>query len=295
MAVSEFRAGLFRPQVTPLSLGLAAIALGLLALYLPTIVDLAHTLWATDEQAHGPVILLVALYLIWTKRSGLHTAVHHPASVLGWSMFGIGLIFYILGRAQSVMLFEIGSLIWVLCGLVLALRGLALLRHWWFPLLFLIFMLPLPGPVVDAVTLPMKMAVSYVVESLLYALGYPIARTGVILHIGHYKLLIADACAGLQTLFTLEAMGLLYLSLVPHKSVARNFLLAILIVPISFLANVLRVIILTLVTYHFGDEAGQGFLHGFAGMVLFISALVLTVGADSLLRWLMRSGRKDHA
>ena len=60
--------------------------------------------------------------------------------------------------------------------------------------------------------------------------------------------------------------------------------LAILIVPISFTANVIRVMSLSLITYHFGDEAGQGFLHGFAGMVLFLSALLLIIGFDTLLQ-----------
>jgi exosortase/archaeosortase family protein len=57
-----------------------------------------------------------------------------------------------------------------------------------------------------------------------------------------------------------------------------------LIVPISFTANVIRVMTLTLITYHFGDEAGQGFLHGFAGMVLFLSALLLIIGFDTALQ-----------
>jgi len=59
-------------------------------------------------------------------------------------------------------------------------------------------------------------------------------------------------------------------------------------VPISFTANVIRVIVLTLITYYFGDAAGQGFLHGFAGMVLFVSALVLIIGIDSLLMAIVR-------
>jgi exosortase B len=148
----------------------------------------------------------------------------------------------------------------------------------------MLFMIPLPGPIVDFLTMPMKMAVSYVAENLLFWADYPIARTGVILQIGQYKLLVADACAGLHTLFTLEALGLLYLNIIRHDSVLRNIALAILIVPISFTANVIRVIVLTLITYHFGDEAGQGFLHGFAGMVLFLSALLLIIGVDSLLQ-----------
>jgi exosortase B len=156
----------------------------------------------------------------------------------------------------------------------------------------MLFMIPLPGPLVDAVTMPMKMAVSYVAEQVLYGIGYPIARQGVILQIGQYKLLVADACAGLHTLFTLEALGLLYLNIVRHNSAIRNIALAIFIVPISFTANVIRVMTLTLVTYHFGDAAGQGFLHGFAGMVLFLSALLLIIGVDSLLQAFVKNRNK---
>jgi exosortase/archaeosortase family protein len=58
------------------------------------------------------------------------------------------------------------------------------------------------------------------------------------------------------------------------------------VIPIAFIANVIRVIILVLVTYYLGDEAGQGFVHGFAGMVLFAVALTLMLATDKLLgRW----------
>ena len=82
-------------------------------------------------------------------------------------------------------------------------------------------------------------------------------------------------------------MGLLYLNLVSHSSALRTTLLAILIVPIAFAANVIRVIILVLVTFYFGDEAGQGFIHGFAGIVLFTSALALTIFVDHIIRALI--------
>ena len=116
-----------------------------------------------------------------------------------------------------------------------------------------------------------------------------------ILTVGPYQLLVADACAGLNSLFTLEALGLLYLNLMNYTSAWRGVTLAILIVPISFAANVVRVIILVLVTYHFGDEAGQGFVHGFAGMVLFVVALTLILFTDSLLGLFMQGERKREA
>ena len=118
---------------------------------------------------------------------------------------------------------------------------------------------------------------------LLSAVGYPVGLSGVVITIGQYQLLVNEACAGLQTMFTLEAMGLLYASLMNHSSTLRNALLALLVVPIAFCANVVRVIVLVLVTYHLGDAAGQGFLHGFAGMVLFLVALALVMATDGLL------------
>ena len=260
------------------------IFIGLIALYVPTWIGLSRTIWATEAQAHGPIILGVALWFFWKQRLVIHEMATKPART-GWPMFILGLLLYAVGRSQDILLFEVGSQIVVIASLLLILRGWAALRTAWFPLFFLLFMIPLPGAIVDALTLPMKMAVSYVSEHVLYWVGYPISRTGVILQIGQYKLLVADACAGLQTLFTLEALGLLYLNIVRHDSFFRNVSLAILIIPISFTANVIRVMVLTLITYHFGDEAGQGFLHGFAGMVLFISALLIIMGVDSLLQF----------
>lgn len=265
------------------------VVAGMAAMYGPSFYDLFTGIWSTDENAHGPIVLAVALWLLFTKWNGIADEVRsEPAPALGWPLVVVSLLLYILGRSQDILIFEIGSLIPMLAGLMLVFFGRRTALGLWFPLFFMLFMIPLPGIVVDTVTQPMKMAVSWAAEHLLYALGYPIARTGVILVIGPYQLLVADACAGLHSLFTLEALGLLYLNLVRHDSLARNITLAILIVPISFCANVIRVIVLTLITYHFGDEAGQGFLHGFAGMVLFISALILIIGVDSMLRFGVR-------
>ncbi|MBP9743713.1 MAG: exosortase B, partial [Burkholderiales bacterium] len=203
----------------------------------------------------------------------------------GWVIFFIALTLYIIGRSQQILLFEIGSSVLVLMAILLIKFGYIALKIMWFPLFFLLFMIPLPGQLVSLLTMPMKMAVSYVAENILFWIDYPIARNGVVLQIGQYQLLVADACAGLQTLLTLEALGLFYLNLIQHGSLFRNVVLAILIVPISFTANVIRVIVLTLVTFHYGDAAGQGFLHEFAGLVLFITALILIMSADGLLQY----------
>ena len=263
----------------------APIILGLVVLYAPSLVDLFGGIWSQDEQLHGPIVLAISVWLIYRNWPAMEAAAAgQPTSAWGWPFVIFALLMYALGRSQDILIFEIGSVIWLLIGLCLLQRGVAALKAQWFALFFMLFMVPLPGQFVDLVTLPMKMAVSYVAEVVLYAVGYPIGRNGVILQIGQYMLLVADACAGLHTLLTLEALGLLYLNLVRRDSLFRNVTLAILIVPISFTANVIRVMALSLITFHFGDEAGQGFLHGFAGMVLFLSALMLIIGFDTLLQ-----------
>ena len=272
------------------------ILLGMMVLYVPTFYDLFTGLWATEAQAQGPIIFSLALWLMYRQWPLMmeKSAGKPPAAIAGWIVFVIGLILFIFGRALEVLVFEVGSLIWVMTAILLIKRGGSALKVVWFPLFFMLFMIPLPGALVIMLTMPMKMAVSYVTEQILYWANYPIARDGVILQIGQYQLLVADACAGLQTLLTLESLGLFYLNVVHYSSLFRNVTLAILIIPISFAANVIRVTTLTLITYYFGDAAGQGFLHGFAGMVLFLSALILIMSIDKLLR-LVAKPRSEHS
>jgi exosortase B len=264
------------------------IALGGLVLFVPTLYTLFHGIWATEGYAHGPIILVLSLWLLARQWPQMLAASGDRGSRSGWLLFGLGLLLYIIGRSQEILMAEISSFIFVLLSWVVLNHGRKGAVAQWFPFFFMLFMVPLPGLIVDSLTLPMKVAVSYVTEHLLYLAGYPIARTGVILQIGQYQLMVADACAGLQTLLTLESLGLFYLNVVRHTAPLRNITLALLIIPISFTANVIRVITLTLITYHFGDAAGQGFLHGFAGMVLFISALLLIIGTDSLLQYIVK-------
>ncbi|MEX5747358.1 exosortase B [Massilia sp. X63] len=268
---------------------------GLAILFGPTFYDLFTGAWVGEEQGHGPIIFFLALWLIWRKWPEAMAAAGYGSgrplgSWTGWPVLAIGLMFHLLGRSQKILMFEVASILVVMAAVVLLKVGTRALRVLWFPFFFMLFMVPLPSELVAAVTMPMKMAVSWVTEHILFALGYPISRSGVVLQMGQYQLLVADACAGLQTLLTLEALGLFYLNLMRHPSAFRNITLALLIIPISFTANVIRVIALTLITYYFGDAAGQGFLHGFAGMVLFITALVLILAVDNGLQWWIKRG-----
>jgi exosortase B len=285
-----------KPTAQPPALipkGADVVAFGLLLagfalMYLPAYFELAHTVWSTDEQGHGPIILAVSVWLFYNMRHELAALTAKPSPILGGAFLVVGLTAYVLGRSQSFLGLAVVSQIVMLISLLLLFLGPKALRMAWFPLFFLIFMTPFPEALVATVTGPLKAAVSAVAADLLYNLGYPVSRVGVILNVGQYQLLVADACAGLNSMFTLEALGLLYMNLMKYTSVARNVALTILVVPIAFCANIVRVIILVLVTYHFGDAAGQGFVHGFAGMVLFMVGLIFVLLTDYALGFVFK-------
>lgn len=267
------------------------LGLGMALMFLPSFWHLlADGLWTTDEHSHGPVILTVAMWLLWTRWMAATPGTPiQPAYPLAWVCMALGMVMYVSGVALQVIYFEVGAFLPMLAGCILMLDGLPMLRRLAFPLFFFVFMVPVPGFIMDPIGGFMKGVVSAAADHVLHAMGYPISRTGVVLQLGPYQLLVAEACAGMRTLFLLEAFGILYLNVVRHTSMLRNVMLAILIVPISFAANVVRVVVLALVTFHLGDEAGQGFLHGFSGLVLFISAFVLLIGIDTVLRAISRT------
>lgn len=273
---------------------LALLSAGYLLLYAPAFVELARTIWATDEQGHGPIILALSLVLLLLRRHAIASAATSTRPGAGWTLLGLALLLYAAGGSQDIIMFQVGSQIPLLAGLLLMFGGWGALRAAGFPLFFLIFMVPLPEALVAAVTQPLKSAVSAVASQLLHLAGYPVGRSGVVMTVGPYQLLVADACAGLNSIFTLEALGLLYMNLMRYTSVARNVTLAVLLVPVAFVANVVRVIILVLVTFHLGDAAGQGFVHDFAGIVLFLVALVFMLVLDRVLGMVFPAAREGR-
>ena len=259
------------------------IGVGWLSLAGPSLWDFLFGQWSGYSQGHEVLLLGVVAWLFVRQGTQIESL---PDRAWGWLSLCsllLGLFAYAFGRTQEFIRIEMVSLWWISMSLLWACKGLAAVRQTWFVWLFALFMIPIPFGVVLMLTAPLKEAVSALATLILGAVGYPVGRTGVIITVGQYQLLVAEACAGLHSMFILEAMGLLYSYLVNHQSWLRNGLLAACAIPVSFIANVVRVMVLVAVTYHFGDGVGQGFVHNFAGLVLFAVALALMAGVDAML------------
>lgn len=269
-----------------LSPDLIPIGIGLLALYIPTFEHFSKTLWKTDEEGHGPLILFAALWMLHEATKNIKITANLKNHTSGFISLFVGLALYIVGRSQGIAIMEVASMIPTIAG------GLALTYGWQtvkqirFPLFFLIFMAPVPGFIIDALTGPLKLFISTQAESLLYSAGYPIARAGVALTIGQYQLLVADACSGLNSMVSLIAVGLFYIFLAKRENITHNLILITIIPAIAVIANLIRVIVLCLVTYYYGDEVGQGLVHEMTGVMLFAISLTLMFIMDACLTFI---------
>jgi exosortase len=189
---------------------LAALAASFFVAYLPTYLKLAGGAWQTEQEGHGPLIMLAAAWLAWQQRDKIRSIDLRPAPVAGWIILLLSLLLMAVTRSQDILMVEFATQIPVLLGCVLLIGGWAMARIFAFPLAFLAFSIPPPGWLLDAFTVPLKAWISDVVSNFLYDLGYPVAQNGVMIMIGSYELMVKDACSGMNSIFALSAIGVFY-------------------------------------------------------------------------------------
>lgn len=267
-------------------------SLSLFVLMVPVLQSLINSVWSSEDQSHGPFILMMALWAFFNQKTEFYK-LPFKFNALSILFFIIALLIYFIGRFMDILMFQVFAFIPLLCSFFSYQKSWKGISVYSFPLLFLLFAIPLPGNVVDALTSGLKGNISALAETILYAFDYPIARTGVTIFIGPYQLLVADACSGLHSLFSLFSLGVFYLYIQNYKNKIHNFALFLCIAPVAFSTNVIRVLVLVLVTYYFGNEAGQGIIHNTTGFFLFFIALCELYLLDKLLAVLTK--RFKHA
>ena len=256
---------------------------GATALFLPTIASLGSGPWSTEAGVHGPLVLATGIWLIMRRSTEIRELAQPGSLGLACLAMAIAMVGYIVGRAFDFISIEVASMLLAYLAVAYSFLGAPVLRLMWFPIVYLAFMIPIPGSVLDTATQPLKALVSQSVTGVLGVFGYPVARVGVTIYVAQYQLLVEDACAGLNSLISLTAIGLFYVYVMRNTNWRYSVLLLMLVLPIAILANCIRVAALVLLTYYFGDAVAQGFLHKFAGMVTFTSALLFIFLIDALL------------
>lgn len=258
------------------------LAAGAAALALPTMIDVARISWSTEQGAHGPIVMATALWLVGREWAEVRPLARPGNMVLTVVMLVPLLALYAVARLTSTIEVEGFAMYACLLAAGYGVVGPAVMKRLWFPLLYMLFVFPPPDTLFAMLTQPLKIAISHWAVGILHTLGYPIAGSGVSIQIGQYEMLVAAACAGLNSMISLTALGLFYVYIRHNANWKYMALLTLCILPVAVVANLVRVMILLLITYHFGEAAGQGFFHEFAGLTMFTVALLGIFALDRL-------------
>jgi len=269
---------------------LLILVLPLLAgMYFRIVPDMIND-WSHDENySHGFLVPLIAGYFFWLRWPELKEQPVKPDGlglvVIVWGVFQLLVAW--LGTEYFTMR---TSLIVLLAGMTLFWFGRAVLKGMALPLGYLIFMVPIPYIIYDMIAFPLKLFVTKVSVAFLKIVGVVVMREGNIIMFPATTLEVADACSGIRSLISLLAIAVAYAFLIKISNV-RRWIIIFSALPIAVTTNALRVIITGILAQWWGSRAAEGFFHEFAGMAVFVLAMVMLVAFGELLR---RGGAPVH-
>jgi len=237
--------------------------------------------WHDENYSHGFLIPFVSGYLIYKNKKALKEISHSP-SWFGPVVVTLGLMILIIGIAGAELFTMRFSFIVVLAGLLLSFYGKDFFKKISFPLFFLIFMVPLPYIVYNSLTLPLRAIATRLASSFLYIFNVPALREGNVIYLPETSLEVVEACSGIRSLISLLALGTFFAYLFQPKFFKR-IILVIAVIPITIVANALRITLTGILSFHVSEKIAHGFFHYFSGWLIFLVALFALI----ILNWLL--------
>lgn len=250
-------------------------------LYSHTIVKLVHDWSIDDNYSHGFLIPFIAGYMVWQRSHRIADARTYTSH---WGLVVIlaGMGLHIVGNVGAELFTMRVSLIVTLWGLVLFLLGGPVTRMVAIPLIYLIFMVPIPAIIWNKIAFPLQLFAAALSTKVVALIGIPIYREGNILHLANTTLEVVDACSGLRSLTSMLALGGAF-AFILEISTWKKWLLFFSAVPIAICVNIVRLSVTAIMAKHIGPEAAHGFMHDMSGFLIFILAIMLFFGFYRLL------------
>lgn len=255
------------------------------ALYAPVFRQLYRGRWESIDYTHAYFILPLSLWFTWRARAELRKLITTPytgRAGTGWIFpLLIGLLMFLFGRRGDYLFISTLSMIPILFGLIGYVYGAAIAQRLAFPIVYLLLLVPPPLGVLDGITLPMRYGISVITENILTTLHYPVTRSGLLLSIGGSDIYMGAPCSGFRSLITMISLGLAYVYVIKGSLRKKSILLAS-IVPLALLGNLIRVLGMCVVTFHFGGAIGLKY-HDISGYAVFLALIGGLLGIESAI------------
>lgn len=264
------------------------VLLLLLALYMPILARMTDDWMENDNYSHGFLVPLISAYLIYSLRDRIRSADIRPSNA-GLLLIIVGLLQLLLANVASEYFMQRTSLIVVLFGLSMFLLGKQLTKVISVPLLYLLFMIPLPAIIWNKIAFPLQIFASNLAAVTIQTIGIPVYREGNVLHLVETSLEVVDACSGLRSLVSMLALGAAFAFLL-RQPLWKKWVLFLSAFPIAIALNIVRLTVTAVLASHYGSAAAQGFLHDTSGLLVFVLGIALLVGTQRMLVRIRRRG-----
>ena len=258
------------------------LVLGALVLVYWSVIRGLIDAWSTDDNySHGFFIVPLALYFAWERRAAIANAPVRP-SLFGAVVVAGSLFLLVAGLLGAELFLSRVSIIGALAGAILFLFGWPMLRIAFFPVAFLLLMVPLPAIIFNKIAFPLQLLASHVGEYSISSMDIPILREGNVLILANATLEVAEACSGIRSLVSLFTLGIVFGYFVDGRTWVRA-VIALSAIPVAILANGLRVASAGVAAHYYGTAGVEGLFHEFSGWVVFIVAFVMMLALQRLL------------
>lgn len=232
--------------------------------------------WELPEYNYAYFIPLITAFLVWQKKNILGR-IEFNGSWLGVLLALLGVLLFFVAKLSALhILMQYGFLL-VLGGLILSYSGSAAFKMMVVPLLFLLFMVPIPEFAFQNLSNRLQLISSEVGVAVIRLFDISVHLEGNVIDLGVYKLQVVEACSGLRYLFPLLTLGFLaaYFFKVNIWKRAVIFLSTI---PITVFMNSVRIGAIGILVEYWGVSMAEGFLHYFEGWVVFMLCLGTLLG-----------------
>lgn len=261
----------------------------LILCYAPILYRLAAQ-WASDEDmGHGFLVPIIAGFIAWQRRGILAATPRQPN---GWGL--VLVVFAALEALAATLGAELFTarlaFIVALFGVILYLGGTQWVKQLLFPLLLMLFMIPIPAIIYAQLTLKLQMLAAALGETLIGWMGIPVLRSGNTLQLPSQTLDVAEACSGIRSLLSLGFLSLVYAYFTDKRIWMRWVLLAATI-PIAICANGIRVAVTGLMS-EINVNLARGAYHEMEGYIVFVVALAALVLVHRLINFAVKKGQK---
>jgi exosortase len=279
----------------PLSLGSASLPRWVTAGYLGLLVVLLSVLygpfvkgcvsaWRSEGSyySHGFLIPLISLGLLWLRRRRLAAVAPRPSNwAFGFAAASIG--FHLFANYVYMQTGVGLAVVLMLIAIVLQLWGWEMVRVTLFPVLFLLFAVPMSPIFTEPISVPMRLISTRLAAGLLGAVGVPARASGMFIQFPHFTLVVPNACSGMQSLVSLCAALAAFVYIVEGPGWKKAILLAC-IPPFVILGNGVRLALTGLTALATTERAASGTVHELTGLIVFaVACLGLLVTAKAIL------------